>query len=72
MQGDTYMIKLELSLQQTNIILESLGAQPYIKVSAVIDEIRTQAIPQAQALELAQKTETVETVSGEVYTPATA
>ena len=66
------MIKLELPLDQINIILESLGAQPYIKVSAVIDEIRAQAIPQAQALEQAQKTETIQTVSGEVYTPATA
>lgn len=64
------MIKLELPLDQINIILESLGAQPYIKVSAVIEEIRSQAIPQAQALEQAQKTETIETVSGEVYTPA--
>ena len=64
------MIKLDLPLDQINIILESLGAQPYIKVSAVIEEIRTQAIPQAQALELAQKTETIQTVSGEVYTPA--
>lgn len=64
------MIKLELPLDQINIILESLGAQPYIKVSSVIEEIRTQAIPQAQALEQAQKTETIETVSGEVYTPA--
>lgn len=64
------MIKLQLSLEQTNTILESLGAQPYIKVSALIEEVRTQAIPQAQ--QETQKTETIQTVSGEVYTPATA
>jgi len=66
------MIKLQLSLDQINTILESLGAQPYIKVSALIEEVRTQAIPQAQAQQETQKTETVQTVSGEVYTPATA
>ncbi len=64
------MIKLQLSLDQINTILESLGAQPYIKVSVLIEEVRTQAIPQAQAQQETQKTETVQTVSGEVYTPA--
>ena len=64
------MINLQLSLDQINAILESLGAQPYIKVSGLIEELRSQAIPQVQALEQAQKTEAIQTVSGEVYTPA--
>jgi len=66
------MINLQLSLDQINAILESLGAQPYIKVSGLIEELRSQAIPQVQAQQEAQKTETLEAVSGEVYTPATA
>ena len=52
------MIKLELTVEQINIILASLGKQPFEAVASVITEIQKQGGPQAAALEEAAKAET--------------
>lgn len=43
------MITLNLTLDQINTVLGALGAAPYIKVTDVIDTIRSQATPQVEA-----------------------
>jgi len=45
------MIKLELTIDQVNTILASLGKQPFEAVAGVITEIQKQGGPQAAALE---------------------
>lgn len=45
------MIKLELTLEQVNTILASLGKQPFEAVAGVINEIQKQGGPQAAAME---------------------
>lgn len=44
------MIKLDLTLNEVNGVLNALGQMPYSQVEALITKIRDQAIPQAQAL----------------------
>lgn len=51
------MIKLELTIEQINIILASLGKQPFEAVAGVINEIQRQGGPQAAALAEAAKAE---------------
>ena len=53
-------LTLKFSLDQVNIILATLGKQPYESVVQLIDSIRTQAQPQLQAAEQAQETQPVE------------
>lgn len=48
-------IKLELTADETDVILSALGDQPYIKVHELINKIRVQAVPQWQAIQEAQK-----------------
>ena len=43
------MISLELSIKDINIILQALGQAPYQSVVELIENIKQQAIPQAQA-----------------------
>lgn len=54
------MIKLELTLEQVNIILASLGKQQYEVVAGVIAEIQKQGTPQAAALEAEAASDKVE------------
>jgi len=42
----TTQIKLELTLDEVNAVLTAVGAMPYAQVSALIEKIREQAIPQ--------------------------
>ena len=53
------MINLELALNDINIILQALGQAPYASVVELVDKIREQATPQAQALQEAQPVEEV-------------
>ncbi len=48
-------IKLELTANETDLILSALGDQSYIKVHELINKIRVQAVPQWQAIQEAQK-----------------
>lgn len=41
-------LKFTFSLDETNLILESLGEQPYVKVSQLIAKIQQQAGAQLQ------------------------
>ena len=43
------MIKLELTVEEVNGIMQSLGNMPYAQVVALVEKIRTQATPQVQA-----------------------
>ena len=43
------MIKLELTIDETNLVLQALGNAPYAQVVALVEKIRTQATPQVQA-----------------------
>jgi hypothetical protein len=44
-------IKLELEVEETNLILEALGALPFVRVYQVISRIQEQARAQVQAAE---------------------
>ena len=43
------MIKLELTVEEVNGVLQSLGNMPYAQVVALVEKIREQATPQVQA-----------------------
>ena len=43
------MIKLELTVEEVNGIMQSLGNMPYAQVVALVEKIRAQATPQVQA-----------------------
>jgi hypothetical protein len=49
------MIKLELTLDETNALLANLGTLPYQNVFSLIEKIRLQGLPQAE--ELAKQTQ---------------
>jgi hypothetical protein len=59
------VIKLELSLEDTNALLANLGTLPYQNVFSLIKQIQEQGAPQAETIikarEEAQKTEETET-----------
>jgi len=40
------MIKLELTVEEVNGVLQSLGNMPYAQVVALVENIKAQAIPQ--------------------------
>ncbi len=42
-------IQLELSIDETNLVLEALGQQPYIKIHHLISKIQQQASTQIEA-----------------------
>jgi hypothetical protein len=42
------MIKLELTVEEVNGIMQSLGNMPYAQVVALVEKIRAQATPQVQ------------------------
>lgn len=44
------MIKLELTLEETNALLANLGTLPYQNVFALIQKIQIQGAPQAEEL----------------------
>ena len=51
------MIKLELTLEEVNVILGSLGKMPYEVVASVITKVQEQGAPQAKALAEAAQAE---------------
>jgi hypothetical protein len=44
-------IEIELTVREVNFLLGLLAKQPYENVAEVINNIRTQGLPQVQALE---------------------
>lgn len=42
-------MKLELAIDEVNIILQALGNAPYVQVAALVQKIREQAQPQVAA-----------------------
>jgi hypothetical protein len=51
------IIKLNLNVDEVDLVLSALGEQPYIKVSGVIEKLRNQAVPQWKAIQEAQETQ---------------
>ena len=49
------MIKLELTIQEVNTILRTLGKHPFEEVVALINKIKQQGDPQAAALQEAEQ-----------------
>jgi hypothetical protein len=49
------MLKFELSVEETNLILTSLGKMSYEQVAALINKIQAQAVPQLPREERAEK-----------------
>ncbi|HEY8459191.1 MAG TPA: hypothetical protein VIM99_02365 [Blastocatellia bacterium] len=41
-------IKLNLTLEEVNLVLESLGHMPYVRVFQLISKLQQQAMPQLQ------------------------
>ena len=42
------MIKIELELNDLNVVMQALGQMPYAQVEPLVKNIRQQAIPQVQ------------------------
>jgi hypothetical protein len=51
------MITLQLTIDQVNTVLQSLSKEPYGTVAGLIDSIREQGIPQAQAIQAKEQAE---------------
>ena len=49
------MLKFELNLDETNLVLAALAKAPFEQVAGLIGKLREQAQPQLPALEAAQK-----------------
>ena len=50
------MIKLELTVEETNMILRVLGQHPFVEVVALITKIKQQGEPQVAAQAKAEET----------------
>ena len=51
------MIKLELTIDEVNGILQSLGNMPYAQVVTLVEKIKEQAIPQVPVTQAPAATE---------------
>jgi hypothetical protein len=54
------MIKLELTVEEVNGVLQSLGNMPYAQVVALVENIKAQAIPQVPQVQAQPTPETAE------------
>lgn len=48
-------IKIELSVDETNLVLRALGSFPFNEVANLINKIKAQGDPQVDALQKVQK-----------------
>ena len=49
-------IKLSLTIEEVNGVMQALGNMPYVQVAALVEKVRSQAAPQVeQAVEAAGK-----------------
>jgi hypothetical protein len=53
------MIKLDLTIDEVNVVLASLAKQPFEAVAGVIQKIQQQAGPQVQEITEQQKAESL-------------
>lgn len=44
------MIKLELTLEEVNYVLKSIGRNPYEECAPLVSKIHAQALPQVEAI----------------------
>ena len=58
-------IKLDLALEEVNGVLQALGNLPFAQVEPLINKIRQQAIPQAQAQSEELEAESKDEAAGE-------
>ena len=59
------LIKLELTVDEANVILRTLGKHPFEEVVALINKIKEQGEPQVAAIEAAKAAEPVEQTPAE-------
>jgi hypothetical protein len=55
-------IKLELHLDEVNMVLASLGQLPFVQVAGLVDKIKEQATPQVPVPDVSAVPEVPETV----------
>ena len=48
------MINLSLTVQEINLILQALGQAPYVQVAEFVEKIKGQAVPQVEAMPVAE------------------
>jgi hypothetical protein len=65
---EKYMLKFELTLNEANLVLGSLGKQPFDTVATLITKIQQQAQPQLPALEAAAAAEKLAAAAAEKAT----
>lgn len=53
---EKYMLKFELTINEANLVLGSLGKMPYESVAELIGKLREQAQPQLAEAEAAEAT----------------
>ena len=46
-------IKLSLTIEEVNGVMQALGNMPYVQVTALVEKVRSQAAPQVQAQDTA-------------------
>jgi hypothetical protein len=46
-------IKLSLTLEELNAVMQALGNMPYAQIATLVEKVRAQAVPQVQAQETA-------------------
>lgn len=63
--GENMTLKFELTLDEANVVLASLGKQPFDAVAQLIQKIQQQAQPQLPALEAAMKAAAAEKAAAE-------
>lgn len=62
-------IKLDLTINETNLVLQALAKAPYETVAAIINKIQAQGGPQAEAVAAEEKA-AAETAASNTQAPA--
>jgi hypothetical protein len=44
-------IKLSLTLEELNAVMQALGNMPYAQIATLVEKVRAQVVPQVQAQE---------------------
>jgi len=65
-------IKLELTIEEINTILRSLGQHPFVEIANIIGKIKEQGESQVQAIEAAAQAEAAAAAAAAEATPVEA
>lgn len=53
-------IKLSLTIEEVNGVMQALGNMPYVQVAALVEKVRSQAAPQVESAQQAESPEVSE------------